>query len=392
MPQHPPLLTYPFRPFFLLVGIFGALAVPLWVLQLFGTLQLPVGWSGLYWHSHEMLFGFVPAAISGFLLTAMCNWTGATPLRGNGLLALAGLWLAGRIAMLTASWLPLALVSAIDLLFMPVLAVYVLRVLLRYNNKRNLILGVILMIMALANLLMHVGFWQQDPFWLQQGEKMALSLITLIMIVIGGRIIPAFSGNWLRVNGLPADGIRILPPLEKAVLIVTALLIPADLLAGQVPVLVGIIALLAAGLNGARLILWQGWLVTQEPLLWILHLAYSWIVLALLLKGLAAFGLAPATAWQHALGAGAIGTLILGVMTRVALGHTGRPMRLPAPMPWFYAAIVIAAFSRVLAALGWVDYRIGIMLAATGWAIAFGGFAVLYWPILTGPRADGRPG
>ena len=386
------LLNYPFRTFFFLVGSFGALAMLAWVAIISGGMQLPVGWSPFHWHSHEMLFGLVSAAISGFLLTAMCNWTGAKALHGRHLLALALLWLAGRLVMALASWLPMAVVSLVDLAYFPVLGIYVLRVLLRYNNRRNLILAAILLLLGIANLLMHIGFWQRDISLLQQGENMALTLITLVMIVIGGRITPAFSGNWLRMHGQSADGVRILPRLEQAVLISTALLIPADFFAAKAPWLVTVLALVAATLNGIRLFHWQGWKVTQEPLLWVLHLAYSWIVIALLLKGLASMGLVSAAAWQHALGVGGMGMLILGVMTRVALGHSGRPMRLPPKVSWLYLAILVAVIARVLVALQVLNYGFGIVLAASAWILAYGGFTLIYWPILSQPRADGRPG
>lgn len=389
-PLHP-LLSFAFRPFFLLVGVYGALVVLAWIGLLFGGLPLPLGWSPVHWHSHEMLFGLVSAAIAGFLLTAMCNWTGAAPLKGRGLLALVLLWLAGRVAMWTGGWLPTGVAALIDLLFLPVMGLYVLRVLIRYNNRRNLILGAILLLLTLANLMMHVGAWQQNLAWIHNGEKMAFNLITLMMVVIAGRIIPAFSANWMRGQGLPADKIRISPGLDRAVLVSTALLVPVDFITSA-PVLVGILALLAAVLNGARLLLWQGWRTAREPLLWILHLAYLWIVAALLLKGLAAFELVAPSVWQHALGIGGIGTLILGVMTRVCLGHTGRPLRLPPLVVWLYGAMLVAVLGRLLAALQWIDYSLGIQLAALGWIIAYGGFSLIYWPILSSPRPDGRPG
>lgn len=386
-----PLLAYSFRPFFLLTGLYGALVIAGWIAVLLGGLPLPVGWSPVHWHSHEMLFGMVSAAISGFLLTAMCNWTGATPLRNGGLLALVLLWLAGRIAMWTAGWLPAGMAAVIDLLFLPVLGIYALRVLIRHNNRRNLVLGAILLLLTLANLLMHAGFLQRNLQWLQWGENMAFNLITLMMAVIAGRITPAFSANWLRAKGGPAERILISPPLDRAVLIATALLVPADFVSG-LPVVTGTLALAVAALHAVRLGLWRGWLVAGEPLLWILHVAYLWIVLALILKGLGAFELVPPSVWQHALGVGGIGTLIIGVMTRVGLGHTGRPLRLPPLVIGLYGAILLAAVIRILTALQWFDYRLGLMLAATGWIIAFAGFSVLYWPILSRPRPDGRPG
>lgn len=386
-----PLLAYSFRPFFLLTGLYGALLMAGWMAVLLGGLPLPVGWSPVHWHSHEMLFGLVSAAISGFLLTAMCNWTGATPLRNGGLLALVLLWLAGRVAMWTAGWLPTGMAAIIDLLFLPVVGIYALRVLIRHDNRRNLVLGGILPLLTLANLLMHAGLLQRDLQWLQWGENMAFNLITLMMAVIGGRITPAFSANWLRARGGPAERIQISPPLDRAVLIATALLVPVDFVSG-LPVLTGTLALGVAALHAVRLGLWRGWLVAGEPLLWILHVAYLWIVLALILKGLGAFGVVPPSVWQHVLGVGGIGTLIIGVMTRVGLGHTGRALHLPPLAIGLYGAILLTAVIRMLTALHWFDYRLGLILAATGWIIAFAGFSLLYWPILSRPRPDGRPG
>jgi len=384
-------LAHPFRSFFLLTGAYGTVTVIAWMSILFGGVSLPLGWSPLYWHSHEMLFGLIPTAITGFLLTAMCNWTGATPLRGKGLFLLITIWLAGRVVMWTANWWPVAIVAAIDMLFLPVTAIYMTRVLLQHGNKRNLPIAAILLLLSLANLMMHIGFITGDSHWLQRGELMALGLITLMMIVIGGRIIPLFTANWLRNQTNHVDTVKSFVVLDRAAIIATILLIPLDFFI-NIPWLTGALALIAGILNALRLMGWSGWRTVREPLLWILHLGYGWIIVALLLKSAAAFNLAAPTAWQHALGVGAMGTLILGVMTRVALGHTGRPLSLPKFAITIYIAITMAAFARVLAALQLLDYRIGLLVAATTWSLAFGIFVLIYWPILTRPRADGRSG
>ncbi|ACE86081.1 NnrS family protein [Cellvibrio japonicus] len=383
------LLAYPFRLFFLLVGLYGVAIVLAWTGFLFGGLALPVGWSPLHWHSHEMLFGFTSAAVAGFILTAVCNWTGAPPLQGGKLLLLGLVWSLGRVAMWSAGYLPLWLVALLDMLFLPALGVILLRILLAYGNKRNLLLGGMILALSAANLLMHIGFITGKQGWLVQGETLAMNLITLIMLVIGGRIIPMFSANWWRNQGINVQP-RVIPALDKACLLITALLIPAAF--AGLPWLTGGIALAAAVLNAWRWLGWRGWRTWSEPLLWVLHIGYGWLVIALLLKGLAAFALVGASAWQHALGAGAMGTLILGVMTRVALGHTGRPLQLP-PLAWLiYVGICVAAVCRMAAALGWTDYRLGVMFAAAGWCFAFSLFTVIYWPILSRPRLDGRPG
>ncbi|MBK8186228.1 MAG: NnrS family protein [Cellvibrio sp.] len=386
-----PILSYSFRPFFLLTGIYGVITVMGWVGFLFGWISLPLGWSPLHWHSHEMLFGLIPTAIAGFLLTAVCNWTGATPLKGAGLLALVLVWLAGRIVMWSASWWPASFVALIDLLFMPLLAIYMTRVLLQHANKRNLPIALMLLLLSLANLMMHIGFITTQAQWLQRGEQLAMGLIMLLMLLIGSRIIPMFTGNWLRNQGGQAEAVKSFALLETATPIVTVLFVVSNVMSIS-EWLTGGLALLAGVLIALRLIGWSGWLTLREPLLWILHLGYAWIAIALLLRGAAAFNLVPFGAWQHALGAGAMGCLMLGVMTRVSLGHTGRPLTLPNFGIVIYLAIGFAAFARVLAALHWVDFRWGLLAAAAAWSVAFSVFTLIYWPILTRPRVDGRLG
>ncbi|MES1943548.1 NnrS protein superfamily [Salinisphaera sp. PC39] len=387
----PILLAYPFRPFFLLAALYAAVGVLAWVGYLFGGWPLSLGDAPVRWHAHEMLLGFLPAAITGFLLTAMTNWTGAPPLAGRGLLALVALWLAGRAAMWTGTWLPAWLVAAVDLAYLPVLAIYIARVLLRYGNRRNLFLAGVIGLFALANLLFHLQAlgWTATAI---AGERLALNLITLLMVVIAGRITPAFTANWLRIHGEDPDVVQRLPNLDRAAIAATALMIPVDLIPG-LPLAGALLALAASVANGARLTLWSGWHVWREPLLWILHLGYLWIVAALLLKGLQPFadGIIP-TAWIHAVTAGAAGTLIMGVMTRVSLGHTGRALSLPPFGLGMYAAVLAAGLLRVAAALGLLDYRLGVSASALAWAVGFGLFVIAYWPILSRPRADGRPG
>ena len=385
------LFNFPFRLFFLLTGLYGVITVGAWMSYLFGGLALPLGWSSVHWHAHEMLFGLTSAAIAGFLLTAMCNWTGAPPLRGRALLGLACLWLAGRVMMWTASWWPAGWVAVVDLLFLPWMAIYVARVLLAHGNKRNLIMVAILLLLTLANGMMHAGFMTGSGFWLTLGQLTAFNLITLMMVVIGGRIIPLFTINWLRNNGGDIAAVAPSARLDRVALITTALLVPADWLIGF-PWITGFLAAVAGVLHGARLATWGGWKTGREPLLWILHLGYVWIVVALLLKGAAAFNLVAASVWQHALGVGAMGTLILGIMTRVALGHTGRSLALPPFGVLIYLAITLGALSRVLTAVHVMDYRVGLSIAAIGWTLAFSLFVLIYWPILSRPRADGRPG
>lgn len=392
MPQTNSLIAYPFRPFFLLTGLYALLAVLAWVGFLFGDWPLPLGWSPLQWHSHEMLYGFVPAATAGFVLTAMTNWTGATPLAGGRLLALTGLWLAGRLAFWLAGWLPPWLVALVDWVFLPVLAIYVARVLMHHGNRRNLILVAILLVLALGNALMHLGFITGQTRWLNLGQSLALDVITLMMVVIAGRITPLFTINWLRNNGGDPAWVTQSVWVDRGAILSVLLLLLAELFAAPTW-LTGSLALAAGALNGLRLWLWAGWRSWREPIVWILHLAYAWIALALLLRGFhLTLGFGSSSLWQHALAVGGMGSLIIGVMTRVALGHTGRAIAL---VPWgqiIYWAITAAALLRLAAANHWLDYRLGVTLSALAWILAFGLFVVLYWPILSRPRADGRPG
>lgn len=392
MSQPSALFSYAFRPFFILAGVYAIAIILAWIGFLFGGWPLPLGWSPLQWHSHEMIYGFVSAPIAGFLLTAMCNWTGAPPLRGAGLIALVVLWLAGRAVFWFAGWLPGWLVAVVDLAFLPVVALYAGRVLLRYGNKRNLILVAVLAALTTGNLLMHLGFMNGGVGLLKLGQGLGLDVITLMIVVIAGRITPAFTANWLKMHGgRPERVTQSARVTQWALASVLALTLVALL---PLPLWVeGAVALLAATANGARLYQWSGWQTRSEPLLWILHLAYGWIVVALVLRGLGAF--LPALSdslWQHALALGGIATLILGVMSRVAMGHTGRPLTLRPFGRLMYAAIIAATVFRLLAANQWLDYRIGVTLSALAWILAFALFVVLYAPILWQPRADGRPG
>jgi uncharacterized protein involved in response to NO len=391
--RHPSiLLAYPFRLFFLLTGLYGALVIVAWIGFLLGGWTLQLGWSPLHWHSHEMIYGLVPAAIAGFVLTAVTNWTSAPPLSGRGLLLLGLLWLAGRLAFWGMAWLPLWLVALIDLAFLPTLALYLGIILTRHRNRRNLVLVAILALLTVGNVLTHTGFIQHSIAMINAGQVLGLNLIVLMMAVIAGRITPLFTRNWLNGHGKDPGKVTSLQWLDRLAIASIAVVLGVEVIALP-DAIVGAAALSAGIINGARLLGWAGWRTLREPLLWILHLAYLWIVIALLLKGCSAFTtLVPATLWQHALGAGAIAGLILGVMTRVALGHSGRPMKLPRFAIVIYIAITLAAVLRMLTAMQAIDYRVGITLAALAWVTAFLAFVLVYWPILAAPRQDGRPG
>lgn len=391
------LMAFPFRPFFLLAALYAIISITGWIAYLFFGLQIPTAWQITQWHTHEMIYGFVSAAIAGFLLTAMCNWTGAAPLKGTKLFLLVLLWIAGRIAMWTSNVFPQEyiptniLAASLDALFLPCVTCYALSVLIRYKNKRNLIMGAMLAVLSIGNIMMHYGAFTNQLSWVKHGESLGLSLIMLLMIIIGGRVIPFFTRSWLTRTGKSTDYIKthaIVDALAIGSVIAFIILIQFT----QSSSIIFSITIFAFIANTLRLIGWSGWICIKEPLLWILHLAYFWVAIALLLRGLGAINIVGHSVWVHALGVGGIGTMILGIMTRVSLGHTGRSLTLPPHACWIYTFITLAAVIRVTTAMYWMNYQLGIMLTAIMWVLAFGLFLYLYFPILTAPRADGKPG
>lgn len=378
------IFAYPFRVFFLSVALWAVVGVLFWVPQVTGLWQLPLALDPVAWHRHEMLFGFLSVAIAGFLLTAVCVWTQTERLHGSPLLALWLVWLAGRLLMLVGAGLPDALVIGVNLLFLPLVMLDAGRRIWLARQKRQLIV------------LLAVGL-----IWVAQAAFLLVDTATavpaalvgaaLLMLLIGGRITPAFSAGWLRMQGGDPDRVRIIPWLEKVTL-GTVLALFVLTLVGADSVWVMTVAVLAALASAVRLAAWQGWLVRAEPLLWILHLSLLWIPVALVLLAGAEAGWWSATVWYHALGAGAMGGLILGVISRVSLGHTGRRLELPRGMVSAFVLIHVGALVRVITALGGLPWKIGVSASALFWVLAFAIFLWRYTAILAGPRADGRPG
>lgn len=378
------LFAYPFRIFFLSLALWAVVIVVLWVALITGHAGLPLAWAPMMWHQHEMLFGLLSAGIAGFLLTAVCVWTQTERLQGAGLLALWLVWGLGRLLATLGASVPEVMVVAANLLFLPLVMLDAGWRIWRARQRRQLI---VLMVVALL-WSMQAGFLLLGP---ARFAEAALLTAVLLMLVIGGRITPAFSGNWLRMRGGAAERVRTLPALEVATLASSALLVPAVLL-GLPAMALALLAFVAAITSGVRLLLWRGWLVGAEPLLWILHLSLLWVPVALLLLAGAALGLWPATVWLHAAGVGAMGGLILGVISRVSLGHTGRPLVLPPGMVPAFVILHLGAAIRVLAALSVLPWKAGILLSGACWVVAFLFFIWRYAGILARPRADGRPG
>ena len=372
-----------FRPFFLLASAFSAISVLLWAVQYSGW--LPSAYlQGPLWHGHEMLFGYTIAVIAGFLLTAVRAWTGQPTLTGVPLMGLAALWVLGRVLVQT----PLSFTAAaVNAAFPIALAVAIGIPLVRSRNVRNYFFVGLLALMGGLILALHLAL--QGTFALPSRLSLLLGLdvALFIMAVMGGRVIPMFTNN-----GVPGTRATRHPLVEKLALGAVLLLFAADLLQLQ-PIVVATIALIAAILHGVRLFLWQPWRTFSTPLVWILHAAYAWIVVHLALRGLFGLGLLAEPFSIHALTVGAIGGLTIGMMTRVARGHTGRPLVADGFELAMFLLVQIAAMVRVFG--GMVSpglYMASVQLSGLLWAAAFGLYAVRYWPVLTRSRLDGRPG
>ncbi|SDH50354.1 NnrS family protein [Pseudomonas panipatensis] len=384
----PPLWRLGFRPFFLAGALFAALAIVLWLGALLGLLpgwQPLGGWLG--WHRHEMLFGFVLAIIAGFLLTAVQNWTGRPGLSGKPLCALAMLWLAARLAWLLGA--PWWLAVPVELAFPPALAWFIGLSLWQVRQVRNYPVLLVLLLLTLADALAMAGIASANETWLRSGVLAALWLVVALMSLIGGRVIPFFTQRGL---GRSAQ-VAAWPWLDNALLLGTlglAVLSAAGLTLQPTPAVAPLFGILGAG-HLLRLWRWRDGDLWRVPLLWSLHLAYAWIALALLGLAGAAMGLGLAASLPlHALTVGGVGGLILAMIARVSLGHTGRALNPPAAMAWAFALLNLGVTARVFL-VAWLPVA-GLSLAALCWGAAFALFAWCYGPMLWRPRVDGQPG
>ena len=377
-----PLLRLGFRPFYLGAAVFAAVAVPFWAAFMLGQVSLPTTLSPLLWHAHEMLFGFAVAVIVGFLLTAGKAWTGLATPRGAALGALALLWLSARVAALVA---PPALYAALDMLLLPLVAAVLTAILLRAGNRRNLPLAAILVLLAAANGVFHLaalGIVDVPPM---AALHAALGLIILIECVMAGRVVPAFT-----MSATPGLKLKSRPGLERITLAATALGIAGWVFAPPGPVPATVLAI-AAALHAARLWSWQPRVTRGRPILWVLHVAYAWIPLGLALLALAQLGIVGVSPGVHALAVGATGGLIIGMITRTARGHTGRPLRASKPEVVAYALVLAAALLRSVVPLV-VSPSAALVAAALAWSSAFGIYLWIYTPWLMRTRLDGKDG
>lgn len=387
----PALLTHGFRPFFLGAALWAALVMALWVPMMTGALALPTAFDPASWHAHELLYGYLGAVVAGFLLTAVPNWTGRLPIVGWPLAGLATVWLAGRLTVTLSAGLPAGLVAAVDLAFPAVFALAIGREIVAGRNWRNLIVLGMLAVFGLGNALFHWEAAQGDHAAQGMGLRLGLGAGVMMIAVIGGRIVPSFTRNWLVRRGpgpLPSPPMQGFDRLALAVLLVALLLwvaAPSHPATGAALALAGMAHL-------ARLARWAGWRTGAEPLVAVLHMGYAFLPLGAL--ALAAEILAPASlgmaAAQHLWMAGAIGLMTLAVMTRATRGHTAQPLTAGAGTITLYAALVLSVLARVAAGV-WPDQSgLLLTLAGSGWIVAFGGFAVMYGRLLLLPAGKLR--
>ena len=373
-------LTHGFRPFFLAGGVWSAAALLVWMVVFASGGNLPSRFDPLAWHIHEMLFGFVMATIAGFLLTALPNWTGRPPVSGAPLGLLAALWLLGRIACLISALVPAWLAAVVDLSFPAVLAGVVAREILAGRNWRNLPMIAAVSVLGIADLLMHleaIDVLMSGGL----GWRLGLAAVIVLISVIGGRIVPVFTRNWLAKR--QAENLPAAPDiLDRASLGILQAGLFAWVFLPESQV-VGAVLVIGAALNFWRLLRWRGLATTAESLLLVLHVGYAWLVLGTGLLGLSILdGEPPPTAAIHSLTAGAIGTMTLAVMTRATRGHTGRDLSADHGTNAIYLLVTLAAVTRIAAAFA-ADWAMPLLIVSAGfWITAFMGFVLGYGPML----------
>lgn len=376
-----------FRPFFLLSGAFAIILIALWIPVFTGGRALSTYYGQIGWHSHEMIFGYTVGVIAGFLLTSVRNWTGRSTATGGFLATLVTLWLLGRILPFFAATMPAWLISVVDLAFLPALTASIGVPLVRHGEKRNLLFLPLILGLFFANLLVHLELLGVVPGVAHHGIFLGSYLIILLIVIMGGRVVPFFTER-----ALPGVVIKRRPLLEwLAPLTVIAYLL-AELLFPNSEV-AGALAGLAAIINGIRVVSWYSHRYWQAPLLWVLHLGYGWIVVGFLLKAAASLGLVAAQFTIHAFTVGGIGVLTIGMMARVSLGHTARPLKVTSSIAVAFALLNIAAVLRgLLPSIFPLWFSQLVILSGMLWIAAFLIFVIVYAPILTQPRIDGQPG
>ena len=377
----PALFSYGFRPFFLAAASWAAFNILLWIPQYLGLHAVPTEFSALDWHIHEMLYGYVAATVAGFLLTAIPNWTGRLPVNGWPLAGLVLLWLAGRAAILLSADIGRIAAAIVDVSFLLALAAVAAREIVAGKNWRNLRVMVVLVVLIFGNIIFHMEVLLKGSA--DYGIRIAISAVMLLISLIGGRVVPSFTNNWLARNNpgrlpVPFSRFDMATIASSAFSLVAWIAAPAHLVTGT-------LLLIAGCMQAARLVRWAGDRALAEPLVLVLHVGYAFVPAGFLLLGLSVWStLVPGTAGIHAWTAGATGSMTLAVMTRASLGHTGQPLRAGRATQIIYAAVLTAAIMRVVAAF--IGSMMLVEFAGVAWIVAFGGFVFVYGPLLAGKK------
>lgn len=388
-----------FRVFFLSAGLFALLSVMVWELYLGvqvvgGTMDLLTAAPPHQWHAHEMIFGYGAAALGGFLLTAVPNWTGARSAPHRFIALAAGLWLAGRLAVWGAALLPALVVAVADLAFIPVLAGNLLTQLIRRPKPQHLVFLVLLALFWVANLMVHLEWLGVTADTLWPGMRAGLLTLGAMIMILGGRVTPGFTKNAMvqsgRESGLPWN------PMPLAGLaIAAAMALPVGYLLGGPERILAVLALVAGGTGLVRVALWQGRWTLDKPILWSLHLSYALNALGFVALGFAGLDLFPEVAALHLLGIGGVGGMTLAVMSRATLGHTGRALVAPGPVALAYALVPMAALARLAGSVFPAHYMPVVLTSGLLWLLAFALYTLSLWPAFWGPRlpraAVGKP-
>ena len=376
-----------FRPLYLLAGLFAAGGMAFWLVSLTGSVPTGNYLGGVFWHGHEMVYGFAVAVMSGFLLTAVRNWTGLPTPTGIALGALALLWVLARVLILTG---PETLAALADILFIPALLVAVAIPIIRSRNKRNYKILLLLLLLSIAHVVYHMAFLGSFPSWLNRTSIIvALELFAILYALIAGRVIPAFTRN--AIPGSSPSGAPWVEVLAfGSLMALTATTVARDWTFVP-PMLPAVVLLVASVAHLLRLAMWQPWVTLSNPLLWMLPVAYSWMPVALLLRALAELSVVAPAIWVHALATGAVASMMMAMMMRSTLGHTGRPLVASGTDIAAFLVLQLAAILRVVAGFI-VDSQMLVMASGVLWILAFVVFLLRYVPMLSQPRIDGRPG
>lgn len=382
--QGPALFSFGFRPFFFFGAIWAGLAMCLWLAMLAGVVDFPTRFDRISWHAHEFLFGYLGAVIAGFLLTAVPNWSGRLPIVGWWLVGLFALWCAGRIAILYSQWLPLLVAPSLDLAFPVLLGLLILREIIAGKNWSSLIVVALLLAFTFANALFHYNAVSGDYAAYEVGLRFGLATAVMMIVVIGGRIVPSFTRNWLAQQESSAHPAAPMLWFDKIVLLASLPILALWTIRPN-EITTGVCLLVFGGLHLLRLARWQGHHTLAEPLVFVLHASYAFVPLGAIALGLEQVLVNHAAAEAlHLWMVGAIGTTTLAVMTRATLGHTGQKLSAGRATVAIYLFIFGAAFTRFLASA----YPELSYVSGTFWLLAFSGFAFVYGPFLVNPKPN----